>query len=203
MILQALIMQFKPADVIALGTALTGLVIAMKKPKKITQKILSGLLIGIPIFYFLAVIITPDTDSLAGRNQTITTSGNNSPAMNVAATTYGSNSPITQNITFGQAALPRDTKEDIRSFLKKVNPQIVTMIDNGWPEIGVFLGAPSEVRLSDLSEREDFKKYLSFKKGTSLMTGGGNKMGNYLNEEGEEGLMTSFILYPKDSLRHN
>src|SRR5665213_1170471 len=114
----------------------------------------------------------------------------------------GNSAPVTQVNNFAQTPTsPQNTKQDLRTFLESLNPEILKDIDSGQSEIEVFIGTVSQMKLSNFSERQNFKSYLSFKQTSNILQGSSNKIGNSLNEVGEEGVMTGFILYPKDALK--
>jgi len=86
------------------------------------------------------------------------------------------------------------------------NPEIIRMIDAGSNAIPVMLGTVGQVKLSELTQRPDFKKYLSLTQTTDSMTGNLNHMGvgnygYYINDMGENGTMVGFIFYPTDALK--
>ena len=56
-----------------------------------------------------------------------------------------------------------NTKQEIRTLLESINPEILRRIYAGQKKILTTLSTPNEVKLSNLSERPDFEKYLSFK----------------------------------------
>jgi hypothetical protein len=54
------------------------------------------------------------------------------------------------------------TKQEIRSFLKTVNPEILQRIDLGEEEIRVDISQPKQMKLVALSTLSNFYNYLSF-----------------------------------------
>lgn len=92
-------------------------------------------------------------------------------------------------------------RQDVRSFIEALSPDFLKLVDTGRPEVGIFLGSTSQVRLALLAQKPGFDKLLTYKPGTSTITGSSNRIGDYLNEIGEEGPMTLFFFYPKDALR--
>jgi hypothetical protein len=125
----------------------------------------------------------------------LTTYGDNSPA----AVTTGSNSPI--NISIGQPPPILDTKKDLRGMLGMTNPEIIRRIDAGSNTIPVMLGTVGQVKLSELAQRSDFKKYISLVQTSDTIVGNSNHIGDYINDIGENGTMVGFIFYPKDALK--
>ena len=101
-----------------------------------------------------------------------------------------------------------NTKHDIRTFLESINPAILQKIDTGQKEIPVFISVPKQIKLSDLSERSDFNKFLSFKqsgyaKGSGVveMTRNGvDPTKDFIKELDQRGHMDGYYLYPKDAL---
>lgn len=104
---------------------------------------------------------------------------------------YRQNKPTSEN-----------TKQEIRSFLETVNPEILKRIDVGRKEILVCISTQDAVRLSNLSEYVDFNKYLSFRQAT---IGEDDSKGledpNIFIENNEYLWATNgYYLYPKDAL---
>jgi hypothetical protein len=143
------------------------------------------------------------SQSISNGNSNIQAGGNvtvQSPTINVT----GGNNQIGNSNTqiIGGDGMPPDTKQAIRSLFKQMNPEILTQIDEGKTEIHVMLGNVSEVKLAELSERQDFKNYLSYQKDNGIMiTGSSNHIQDFINEAGQNGEMWGFILYPKDALK--
>jgi hypothetical protein len=81
-----------------------------------------------------------------------------------------------------------------------LNPDCLRLVDSGTGQIQIAIGAPSQTKLHQLSERGGFNKYLSFKT-TSNMLSGSNVMAGVMDEVGEEGLKTVIILFPRDALK--
>jgi len=105
-------------------------------------------------------------------------------------------------INNGSPAPLGDTKQEVRSFLESLNPKILKLVDAGKSEIHVMIGTVNQVKLSTLSERQDFKKYLSLTQtGNTILGGNSNQIGDFINEENQNGTMNGFILYPKDALK--
>ncbi|MGD0551847.1 MAG: hypothetical protein ABSB25_04265 [Sedimentisphaerales bacterium] len=92
-----------------------------------------------------------------------------------------------------------NTKHDIRTFLESINPVILQKIDTGQKEIHVLISIPKQMKLSDLSERSDFSKFLSFKRSGDVSLGGG-QINGFINELNQNGAMDGYYLYPKDAL---
>ena len=90
------------------------------------------------------------------------------------------------------------TKQEIRVFLESINPEILRKIDIRQKEIPILIGAVKQVKLSNLSERPDFKNFLSFTRGYGSVVGGGSN--GYIDELGESGMKSRYILCPKDAL---
>jgi hypothetical protein len=88
-----------------------------------------------------------------------------------------------------------NTKQDIRTFLESINPEILRKVDTGQKEIHVLISIPKQMKLSDLSERSDFSKFLFFKRSGDVSLGGGQ-----INELNQNGAMDGYYLYPKDTL---
>jgi hypothetical protein len=61
-----------------------------------------------------------------------------------------------------QTLKKQDTKQEIRTFLESINPEILRRIDKGQEEILTYIKA-NYVKLAILSEHPDFEKYLSFR----------------------------------------
>jgi hypothetical protein len=57
-----------------------------------------------------------------------------------------------------------DSKQDIRTFLESIHPEILQMVDEGQKEICVGLGDLKQTELADLYERPDFGRFLLFRK---------------------------------------
>jgi hypothetical protein len=188
-------MRFNPADIIALGLFIIAAFQAMKAPKKWYF----WLLMVVCAAYLLISFFGSDNETKPSNEQkiTLTTYGNNSPA----AVTTGSNSPI--NISIGQPKPILDTKKDLRALFGMTNPEIIKWIDAGSNSIPVMLGTVGQVRLSELTQRPDFKKYLSLMTTSASINGNSNHIGDYINDMGENGLMSGFIFYPTEELKNN
>jgi hypothetical protein len=187
------------SELIELGSFVLAGLIYMK----VKKKLILWLLIIIALVFVISLFSHDKANNSDTPKTDAKTSGNNSPAINQIASTTGSNSPITQTVVFGSPPpAPLDTKKDIRSFLSKIDPKILNMIDSGQTEIHVMLGVSSQTKLSNFAEREDFKKFLSFKSSGNVVFGSSNRIGDYINEANENGMMNSYILYPTDALKN-
>jgi hypothetical protein len=186
-------MRFNPENLTALGTFIFGGLVAIK----VKRKMLGRALMSIAAIILIAMIFWPDNESKISDDRKIilTTYGNNSPA----AVTTGSNSPI--NISIGQPPPILDTKKDLRGLFGMTNPKIIQMIDEGSNAIPVMLGTVGQVKLSELAQRPDFKKYLSLMTTTDSINGNSNHIGDYINDIGENGTLVGFIFYPTDALK--
>jgi hypothetical protein len=94
------------------------------------------------------------------------------------------------------------TKQEIRTFLESINPEILQRIDLGQKKILVCISTQDTVKLSNLSERVDFDKYLSVKQIT--FEDDSNDLGDpNISIENDEYLWVNngHYLYPQDALR--
>ena len=100
--------------------------------------------------------------------------------------------------------LNKDTKiikQEIRTVLESISPEILQRIDSRQTEIGVWLGITEQVKLNSISERLGCEQYLTFKKTKYIwiMTSGKHKL-NFIVPANAVGMLTGYYLYPKDAL---
>jgi hypothetical protein len=88
------------------------------------------------------------------------------------------------------------TKQDIRTFLEAINPQILKKIDVGELVIPILIGWKAHIRLQTLSGYPDFGKFLSYHKAEGYEL----KMDNYIKELNDDFLEEKYIFNPKDAL---
>ena len=79
------------------------------------------------------------------------------------------------------------TKQEIRTFLESVDENILRAIDSEIKKFDVRLKTIEQVKLNELSEHPDFKKYLTFEDTGEIGFG-------------KAGTSVKYILYPKDAL---
>jgi hypothetical protein len=94
-----------------------------------------------------------------------------------------------------------DTKQDIRTILESVNPEILRQIDAGSPSVKVLISSMHRTKLAMLSDRPSFSKYLSFGAPDAVVVGARNILGGYLNDIGDESDQNAMMLLPKDALK--
>jgi hypothetical protein len=95
----------------------------------------------------------------------------------------------------------QDTKQDIRSFLESLHPDVLAKVDAGEKQIGVWLGPVNQTKLATLSERQGFSALLSVKSTNQIwMTAGEAQRGDFIRPTGENGTLVGYYLYPKDAL---
>ena len=92
-------------------------------------------------------------------------------------------------------------KQEIRTFLERVDPEVLKLVDAGQPEIKVMLSTVSESRLYSLAERQGFNKYMAARRTATWSLGSDNKFPGFINELGAAGAMSGYALYPKDALK--
>ncbi|MGB8225511.1 MAG: hypothetical protein WCE45_01395 [Sedimentisphaerales bacterium] len=101
------------------------------------------------------------------------------------------------------------TKQEMRSFLESVNPEILKMVDAKQREIYVLFSDPTRKGFFDLANRPDFNKFLSHRKTDDTFLGEQqivrhkrdvNDSNYYINELGQYGIREGYCLYPKDAL---
>lgn len=138
-------------------------------------------------------------DSSKGTSNTATTSGNNSPAFQSS-----SGAPtINYNNYYGTPQAPQDTRQDIRNWIVRINPDLLNQLDNGKPEIHVAISEPTFLKLNELSSRSNFSQFLSFKATTQIiMAGNNNQIDDFVAEPNTSTTLTCYILYPQDELRN-
>jgi hypothetical protein len=107
---------------------------------------------------------------------------------------------------FDEDAIFADTKQDIRTLLEFISPRILDKIDAKEKKIGVWFDPISEGKLLKLSERKDFKNFLSFEKKGNTWTvagkgTGGEELYGAIRGIEESGTLIDYYLYPKDALR--
>lgn len=116
---------------------------------------------------------------------------------------------LLQTLTDGQkqnsSDAKTDTKQDIRTFLESISPQILVKINAKEKKIGAWLGPINEGKLLTLAERAEFKNFLSFKKGSNVWTvtgagTGGEEHYGLIRGVRESGTLVDYYLYPKDAL---
>ena len=95
--------------------------------------------------------------------------------------------------------IDRDTRKEIRTLLESVNPEILKRIDEGQKEIPVRFNTIAQVKLSELSNHQDFYRFLDFKKTGSIVSGA-NYTGSFIGEPNEISFTECYYLYPKDAL---
>jgi len=106
----------------------------------------------------------------------------------IAPTTTGVSSPAYaagRDVVINNPAPPSDsdTKQDIRTLLESVNPEILKQIDFGKPEIKVEIGQIHFLKLVSLSDRTSFSKYMSYEHdGNDIYGSPGSSIGGYLND---------------------
>ena len=91
------------------------------------------------------------------------------------------------------------TKQEIRTFLESINPDILKMLDAEQEAIHVFMSIPTQIEFIELSKRPDFNKFSSIKKSGAKCIGGKPETG-IIKESGENGYMDGYYFYPKDAL---
>jgi hypothetical protein len=89
-------MQLKPSDFLVWAALVSGGLIAMNKPKKF----IGWFLIIASVIYFSIAIFSSNTEKPDSHNQTVTTSGNNSPVTFQSATTINN---TTQDVSSNNA----------------------------------------------------------------------------------------------------
>lgn len=89
-------------------------------------------------------------------------------------------------------------KQELRTLLESISPEVLQSIDTGQKEIPVQLGITTQVKLSELLKHPDCDNYLSFKKGGGTTMGGAGRSG-FITEPGES-LTCCCWLYPKDAI---
>lgn len=94
-------------------------------------------------------------------------------------------------------------KQEIRTFLESISPQILDKIDAKEKKIRIWLSSTSENKLSRLAEHTDFENFLSFEKANKNMVLYENLEGDFngfLKGRNETGLLEGYYLSPKDAL---
>ena len=95
----------------------------------------------------------------------------------------------------------QDTKQKIRTLLESISPEILQRIDAGRKKILVCISTQDAVKLSNLSKRVDFDKYLSVKQITIEDDSNGLEDPNIFIENDEYiWVNNGHYLYPKDAL---
>ncbi len=95
----------------------------------------------------------------------------------------------------------QDIKQEIRTCLESINPEILQRIDAGRKKILVCISMQDAVKLSNLSERVDFDKYLSFRQATLEGDFNGLEDPNIFIENVKYMWVSNgHYLYPKDAL---
>ncbi|MGA2173228.1 MAG: hypothetical protein ABSG82_09525 [Sedimentisphaerales bacterium] len=99
-----------------------------------------------------------------------------------------------------------DTKQEIRIFLKSIDPNILQMIDAGKKEIHIFISKPKIMKLFDLYTYPDFNKFLSFQRSGDTNVEG-NQKDDFINELPPPGdisplyaYLEGYYLFPKPPL---
>ena len=90
--------------------------------------------------------------------------------------------------------IPINTKQEIRTLLESISPSILQKIDMGQKDILIMINIPTEVKLLDLSQRPDFKKFLSIKQSRSSNTK------DYIIDLDDISWKAGYHLSPKDAL---
>jgi energy-coupling factor transporter transmembrane protein EcfT len=109
--------------------------------------------------------------------------------------TYNVVAPMSRNIPSHQNT-PTTTKQDIRTFLESVNPEILRKIDRGQQHIHISMSIPKEVTLLALAEHSDFGKFLAIKKDL----GDASDPNEWINEVNDQSWRVVYLLCPKDAL---
>jgi hypothetical protein len=92
------------------------------------------------------------------------------------------------------------TKQEIRSFLESINPEILKRIDEGQTEIHIAICSYKCKDLKDLSKRLDFDNYLRYKP-TGDVCMGCDRLKDYILDLERCGQKDGHYFYPKDALR--
>jgi len=93
------------------------------------------------------------------------------------------------------------SKQDIRSFLESINPEILQKIDAEQKEIHIFISQPKQMKLVDLSTYPNFYNFLSFQRIGYDITSSDDHMDGFINELGQNNEMYGYYLYPRDALK--
>jgi hypothetical protein len=101
------------------------------------------------------------------------------------------------------------TKQEIRTFLESINPEILEMVDKGEKKIFMVIGGRKEAELAIISSRPDFNKYLSVEKTDYTHWEGESKIltweyeikKEYIIELEHRGQAEGYCLSPKDALK--
>lgn len=107
---------------------------------------------------------------------------------------------------FATQNLKTDTKQDIRNFFESINPMILQIVDTRQKKFPILIGVVKEAKLSELSERPDFNKFLKYEQMEWTMFGARHPDANKVLENGavvelnQHGTLQGYFLYPKDAL---
>lgn len=104
----------------------------------------------------------------------------------------------------GDKNLKPITKQEIRTFLESIHPEILRRIDHDYAKILTTLSVPNQVKLTNLSERPDFEKYMSFKQINNDTDDFNDFDDPNVFIEGDEyfNWIQAHYLYPKDALKN-
>jgi len=92
-----------------------------------------------------------------------------------------------------------ELKQQIRTLMESINPNVLGRIDAGQTQIPVLIGAINQAKLAEISQRGGFGAYLSFRK-VGTTAGGQTFVSGFLNDD-DVGMRQGFILMPKDAIR--
>ncbi len=88
------------------------------------------------------------------------------------------------------------TKQEIRTLLESINPEILRCIDKRQKQLHVMMSIPTQMNLLALSKGQGFEKYISIEKSGSKCIGGQPEDG-LIKEAEESGYMDGYYIYPK------
>ena len=111
---------------------------------------------------------------------------------------------MTQQKIEENSKVKQGIKQEMRTFLESISPEILRRIDAGRKEILVCISTQDAVKLSNLSERVDFDKYLSFRQAT-LEGDDFNGLGDpniYIESNKYSWANNGHYLYPKDAIKN-
>ncbi len=93
------------------------------------------------------------------------------------------------------------SKQDIRSFLESINPEILKKIDVGQKEIRIFIGKPNAMKLVDFSTYPNFYKFLFFQQSDDKTFPDLPKDGFINQLDANEVWLYGYYLYPRDAIK--
>jgi hypothetical protein len=91
-----------------------------------------------------------------------------------------------------------DPKQQIRSILEQIHPQVLQLVDAGQRQIAVMI---SQNHLMKLQSIPDLANFIEMQPDGSVSMGGNNQIGGHIMDQEDPSYKSGFVLMAKDSLR--